>query len=85
MHSWNALVVDFDSHSSALGYIHGVIILMMMPPTQDIEILADSTIIALHTVLFKFSDCLVVPFVAFQQVGLGRELVNDGHPVAIDL
>ena len=62
-----------------------VIILMMMPPTQDIEILADSMVIALCTVLFKFSDCVVVPLVTFGQVGLGRELVNDGHPDAIDL
>ena len=58
---------------------------MMMPPTQDIKILANSMVIALCTVLFKFSDCFVVPFVTFQQVGLERELANDGCPVAIDL
>ena len=57
----------------------------MMPPTQDIEILANSMVIALCTVLFEFSDCVIVPLVAFGQVGLGRELVNDGGPVAIDL
>ena len=62
-----------------------VIILMMMPPTQDIKIFADSMVIALHTVLFGFSDCVIVPLVAFRQVGLGRELVNDGRQVAIDL
>ena len=57
----------------------------MMPPAQDIQILPNSTVIALHTVLFKFSDCFVVPFVALRQVHLGRELANDGHQVAINL